>query len=241
MLDDVVEPADLRFFANREDKAAQTANDEANAAEVTAGDATVRRDLAAPNGAENAPNGAPPKPSIPSDQFETIVIDPPWPMTKIERDARPNQAGFSYPTMDEHELRKFSTTIKSMAAEDCHLFMWTTQRFMPMAVELVDTYGFKYVLAMVWHKPGGFQPTGLPQFNCEFIIYARKGTPRFVDTKGFPCCFNAPRREHSRKPDEFYDIMNLVTKGPRIDVFSREKREGFEQFGNETSHFAGDD
>jgi N6-adenosine-specific RNA methylase IME4 len=89
---------------------------------------------------------------------------------------------------------------------------------------------------MVWHKPGGFQPTGFPQFNCEFIIYARKGSPKFIDTKGFPCC--APRREHSRKPDEFYDIVSLVTNGPRIDVFSRGQREGFAQFGNEADKFS---
>jgi N6-adenosine-specific RNA methylase IME4 len=78
----------------------------------------------------------------------------------------------------------------------------------------------------------------LPQFNCEFVIYSRKGTPKFIDTKGFPCCFNAPRREHSRKPDEFYEIVGLVTKGSRIDVFSREQREGFAQYGNEVAKFS---
>jgi N6-adenosine-specific RNA methylase IME4 len=176
---------------------------------------------------------------VPSGKFETIVIDPPWPVKKIELDARPdNKVVLDYPTMDESELRAFGDNVKAMATDDCHLFMWTTQRFLPLAMELVAVYGFKCVLTMVWHKPGGVQPFGLPQFNCEFVVYARKGTPKFIDTKGFNCCFNAPRREHSRKPDEFYDIVSLVTKSPRIDVFSREHREGFEQFGNETDKFA---
>ena len=174
----------------------------------------------------------------PIQTFETIVMDPPWPMQKIERDVRPNQVAFDYPTMSEDELRKFGEPLNRMAADDCHLFMWTTQKFLPLALELVEQYRFRYVLTMVWHKAGGYQPTGLPQFNCEFIVYARKGTPKFVSTQGFFCCLNGPRREHSRKPDEFYEMIRLVTGGPRIDVFSREAREGFAQYGNETAKFA---
>ena len=93
---------------------------------------------------------------------------------------------------------------------------------------------------MVWHKAGGFQPVGLPQFNCEFIVYGRRGTPKFIDTRDFYCCFTGKRREHSRKPDEFYDVIRRVTTEPRIDVFSREAREGFGQYGNETKKFARD-
>lgn len=174
----------------------------------------------------------------PVETFETIVLDPPWPMAKIERDVRPNQVAFDYPTMSEDELRKFGEAMNRMAADDCHLFMWTTQRFLPLALELVSHYGFRYVLTMVWHKAGGYQPTGLPQFNCEFVVYARKGAPKFVSTQGFFCCLNGARREHSRKPDEFYEMIRLVTGGPRIDVFSREAREGFAQYGNETAKFA---
>jgi N6-adenosine-specific RNA methylase IME4 len=175
----------------------------------------------------------------PTQAYETIVLDPPWPMEKIERDVRPNQVAFDYPTMSEDELRKFGSTLNRMAAPDCHLFMWTTQKFLPLALRLVEAYGFRYVLTMTWHKAGGYQPTGLPQYNCEFVVYARKGSPKFVSTQGFFCCFNGPRREHSRKPDEFFDIIRLVTGGPRVDVFSREAREGFAQYGNETAKFAG--
>lgn len=172
---------------------------------------------------------------IPAGKFSTIVIDPPWPMEKIERDVRGHQVAFDYPIMSEDQLAAFP--VADMAADDCHLFCWTTHKFLPMSLRLLDAWGFRYVLTMVWHKPGGFQPFGLPQYNCEFAIYARRGTPTFADTKAFNACFQAPRREHSRKPDEFYDVIRRVTTGPRIDVFSREARDGFDQYGNETSKF----
>lgn len=175
-------------------------------------------------------------PPLPDGQYGVIVIDPPWQMEKIERDVRPNQVSFDYPTMDEAELAAFD--VPSIAASDCHLYCWTTHKHLPMALRLVEAWGFRYVMTHVWHKPGGFQPIGLPQYNCEFVIYARKGSPKFVDTKGFFACFEAPRREHSRKPDEFYDLIRRVTDGPRIDVFSREARDGFDQFGNEVAKFA---
>jgi len=173
----------------------------------------------------------------PTGRYSVIIIDPPWPMEKIERDVRPNQVGFDYPTMSEDEMAAFP--LASIAADDAHLFCWTTHKFLPMALRLVDAWGFRYCLTMVWHKAGGFQPIGLPQYNCEFAIYARRGAPRFIDTKAFPACFEAPRREHSRKPDEFYDLIRRVTDGSRIEVFSREARAGFEQYGDEADKFMG--
>jgi len=173
---------------------------------------------------------------VPVGMYRTIVIDPPWQMEKILREVAPNQVGFEYPTMTVDQIKDFPIPAE-VADDDCHLFMWTTQKFLPYAFQILEAWGFRYVFEMVWHKPGGFQPFGLPQYNCEFVLYGRKGTPEFIDLKAFPTCFDAPRREHSRKPDEFYQLIERVTPGPRIDIFSREKRGGFDQYGNEPDKF----
>ena len=79
--------------------------------------------------------------AIPASRFETIVIDPPWDMAKIERYVRPNQTDFDYPTLNETELAAFP--VNAMAAEDCHLFCWTTQRFLPAALRPIGAWGFR--------------------------------------------------------------------------------------------------
>ena len=168
-------------------------------------------------------------------RYGTIVIDPPWDMEKIKRDVRPNQVAFDYPTMTEEELERFP--VADMAADDCHLFCWTTMKFLPVALRLISAWRFKYYGLMVWYKPGGFQPHGFYQNNCEFVIYARNGSPKFRDTQAFMACFQGERREHSRKPDVFYDTIRRVTSDGRIDVFSREQRDGFDKYGNESEKF----
>ena len=171
------------------------------------------------------------KPATPKGKYDVIVIDPPWPMEKIEREARPNQSSsIDYPTMTEEEL----AVMKIPSASDCHLWCWTTHKFLPMALRLIPQWNFKYVCTFVWHKPGGFQPFGLPQYNCEFAIYARRGSPKFKSTKAFPVCFEAPRGAHSEKPEEFYDVIRRVTGGRRIDMFSRRDIKGFAKWGNES-------
>jgi len=174
------------------------------------------------------------EPNVPEGEYRCIVIDPPWPMVKIERDQqRPRQGDLEYQPMTLEQIAAFEVP----AHETCHLYLWTTHRFLPHAFSILEGWKFDYVFTMVWHKSGGFQPPGLAQYNCEFALFGRRGGLGFRDTKDFFCCFKGKRRQHSRKPDEFYDVVERVSPGPRIDIFSREARDGFEQWGNEPEKF----
>jgi len=165
-------------------------------------------------------------------KFDVIVVDPPWPVEKIERDVRPNQTLLDYPTMTLEKIRAFQLPTEK-ANDNCHLFCWTTEKFLPVTFDIIAGWGFEYIFMMVWHKNGGFQPFNLPQYNAEFCVYARKGTPIFLTTTAFNICNAWRRGEHSQKPDEFYELVRRVTVGRRLEIFNRRKIEGFIGWGNE--------
>jgi N6-adenosine-specific RNA methylase IME4 len=170
---------------------------------------------------------------LPQGRYACIVIDPPWTMEKIEREERPNQLGFDYPTMTEDELKAFP--LPDMTADNCHLYLWTTQKHLPLALRLAEHWGFKYQCLMTWVKNVGITPFTW-MYSTEHILFCTKGNLPLLAT-GKRLDFSAKVREHSRKPDEFYDIVREVSPGPRLDIFSREGRDGFEQYGNEVGKY----
>lgn len=141
--------------------------------------------------------------------FKVLVIDPPWPMVKIEREVRPNQVGFDYPTMSIAEITDVGARAVASLADDAHVFLWATNKYLPASLKMVKSWELVYVCDFVWHKPGGFQPWNMPQFNHEYVIYAQKGSPVFRDTN-FQTCFDAPRGAHSEKPELFYETLRRV-------------------------------
>lgn len=164
--------------------------------------------------------------------YDVIVIDPPWPMSRIETDANPHAVEMDYPTMTLDEIKG----LKIPAADDCHVFLWATQKYLPNAFDVFKAWGVKYVCCFVWHKNHGHKPFGLPKYNCEFVLYGHIGSPAFVHEDQFWACFEAPIAEHSEKPEKFYDMIRHVTAGRRLDMFNRRHIDGFETWGKEAKN-----
>jgi len=177
------------------------------------------------------------KTSIPDKVYKTIVIDPPWPMEKIVREVVPitQQYDFEYATMTLDEIKRLP--IPQIADTNCHIYLWTTQKYLPVSFDILEYWGAKYIFTMTWHKNGGFQPFNLPQYNSEFVLFGRIGSLNFETTKQFFTCFKGERREHYRKPIEFDELVRHVSPEPRMDYFGREVKEGFDSFGHETDKF----
>lgn len=172
----------------------------------------------------------------PTDVYRCVVMDPPWPMQKVDREVRPAQADLDYDTWTLQDIQDIP--LGSFTDDASHLWLWTTQKHLESAEDIVIGWGFKRLVTMTWCKTGGPQPAGLPQYDSEFVILARKGGLEFLETKNFGTWFEARRREHSRKPDHLYDLVSRVSPGPRLEMFSREERDGFATWGDERGKFA---
>lgn len=178
----------------------------------------------------------PETPEMPTDKYHAIVIDPPWPMDKIARDVRPNQVEMDYATMSIDEIA--ALPIPALFAPDgCHVYLWTTHRFLPDALRLFEAWGVRYQCLMTWVKNVGFTPYSW-MYSTEHVLFGRVGSLDLLRL-GLRLDFAAKVREHSRKPDEFYELVREASPGPRLDMFSREARDGFQQWGHEEGKFDG--
>lgn len=179
-----------------------------------------------------------PKPEIPQDKYEVIVIDPPWPYGTIY-DPEYRRVGNPYPEMELDEIKDNALggkSIEDITTEDSVIWLWTTHKFLPSSFYLLEKWGFDYKLTMIWNK----ERMGMGYWlrcQAEFCLLGVKGKPNWI-LENERDVLNIVRKEHSRKPDEFYEMVKRLSPNTkRIDIFSREKRDGFEQYGNEPDKF----
>lgn len=163
-------------------------------------------------------------------EYNVISFDPPWPYGR-EYDPGGSRAANPYPEQSLEEISEMPIP----AADDCILWFWTTHQFMRHAFDLLDGFEFEEKMILTWVK----DRMGLGRWlrsQSEFCIMAVRGSP-VVNLTNQTTILNGPMREHSRKPDEFYDMVEGLCIGARLDYYSREKRPGWDQVGNELEKF----
>jgi N6-adenosine-specific RNA methylase IME4 len=169
-------------------------------------------------------------PSNGDGRYRTLVIDPPWPVQKILRDERPNQDAFDYPTMTLSEI--VSLPVDDLAdADGCHVYLWVTQKHLPSGLWLFNQWGVRYECLMTWRKNVGFTPFSW-MYSTEHVLFGRIGNLGVV-RKGLRLDFEAKVTRHSAKPDAFYERVVQASPEPRLELFARAKRPGFQVWGNE--------
>jgi len=171
----------------------------------------------------------------PEGVYEVIVVDPPWDYGNSKNYDPDGFRGLvTYPTMSIEEIKN----IDLPTADDCILWLWTTHRHMRYAFEVIDEWGFEEKSILTWVK-NRFGIGKWLRSQTEYCIMAVKGKPK-VNLTNQSTVLEAPIREHSRKPNEFYDMVDKLCIGRKLDYFAREKREGWDVCGIEVDRFGGD-
>lgn len=123
------------------------------------------------------------------------------------------------------------------AADNCALFMWVVDSHLDQAMALIEAWGFKYkTVAFVWAKPPPFGMGYWTRKRAELCLLATRGKPKRL-SGGVDQLIEAPRREHSRKPDEARRRIARLVPGPYLEMFAREKPDGWDVWGNEVGKF----
>lgn len=168
-------------------------------------------------------------------KYGVIYADPPW---HYEQKRISGAAAHHYPTMPAEDICNLH--VGEIADEDCALFLWATFPQIPEALRVIKAWGFQYkTVAFVWLKlnkggKGFFFGMGFwTRGNAEVCFLATKGKPKRVSAKVHQMIVS-PIRSHSKKPDETREkIVELMGDVPRIELFAREKADGWDAWGNE--------
>jgi N6-adenosine-specific RNA methylase IME4 len=162
-------------------------------------------------------------------KFATIVIDPPWDWGDEGDQDQMGRARPDYATMSKEQL--MALPVGTLADDDCHLYMWITNRSLPKGFDLIQAWGFRYITAITWAKPS-FGMGNYFRGQTEQILFAVKGSQP-LKRKDVGTLFTAPRgpNGHSSKPVEFYDLVESCSPGPFLEMFSRHNRDGWTAWG----------
>lgn len=160
--------------------------------------------------------------------FQTIVIDPPWDWGDEGDVNQFGRAKPDYHTMPIEDIAKLP--IGKISDENCHLYLWVTNRSLPKAFRLIEAWGFRYITCITWVKPS----IGMGNYfrgDTEQVLFAVKGSQP-LKRRDVGTHFNAPRGVgHSAKPDEFYKLIESCSYAPYIDIFGRKGRDGWSVWG----------
>lgn len=177
-------------------------------------------------------------------KFKVIYADPPWSFMTYNGAKVPARGEQPYETMSLKELKALA--VEEIADDDCLLIMWTVSSHVLQAFELAEAWGFKFKsLGFVWEKTCKSDPEKLKigmgkwlRQECEISLIFARGKPKRVGA-GVRQVIRAPAREHSRKPDEAYPMIEELIAGPYLELFSRTDRKGWTAWGNEVGKFSG--
>lgn len=163
---------------------------------------------------------------LPEGVFRTIVADPPW---QYDNRATRGAAEDHYATLTIEQLCELP--VEERAADESHLYLWTTNGFLREAFTVMDAWGFSYRTALTWVKP----QIGMGNYfrsSTEHVLFGIRGGLRTRD-RSLRNWFEAPRRKHSAKPDRFFDLVEVASPGPYLEMFARRRRLGWEGWGDE--------
>ncbi len=174
-----------------------------------------------------------------SGHFATILADPPWQFqNRTGKMAPEHKRLLRYPTMELEEI--FELPVRELAAARSHLYLWVPNALLSEGLEVMRRWGFTYKTNLVWYKvrkDGGPDGRGVGFYFrnvTELVLFGVRGRMR-TRSPGRTQVNLLPtrKREHSRKPDEIYDVIEECSPGPRLELFARFPRKGWAQWGNE--------
>ena len=170
-------------------------------------------------------------------KYHVIAIDPPWAynekggFSSDDYDAQSNRGAVDYPTMTIEQIKK----IELPTADDSVLFLWTTHAFLRDSFDIMKEWGFEYKATIVWDKVKMGMGRNV-RMQLEFCLLGIKGKP-IIQGNSERDIITESRREHSRKPEAFYEMVERMCIGNKLDYFSRQTRNNWEHYGAEQGQF----